>query len=155
VLANGVLPRFRQNHSVQWTNVTERTLQAAVNRIIPPDDFPAAWEAGAGKYIQRILGAELNHLESAFVEGLNSLDAEAQARFQQNFSALLPANQDEILRNIEAGAVKASWKISPVEFFRLLLELTAEGYYSDPAGGGNRGMISWKMIGFDPKGQMP
>jgi gluconate 2-dehydrogenase gamma chain len=51
--------------------------------------------------------------------------------------------------------VKASWTIPPAEFFRVLLELTCEGFYSDPSGGGNRGMISWKMIGFDPKGQMP
>jgi gluconate 2-dehydrogenase gamma chain len=30
----------------------------------------------------------------------------------------------------------------------MLLALTMEGYLSDPAYGGNRGMAAWKMIGF-------
>ena len=34
------------------------------------------------------------------------------------------------------------------EFFNLLLNLTMEGFFSDPIYGGNRGKASWKMIGF-------
>jgi hypothetical protein len=140
---------------MQWTDATRNTLRAAVDRIIPQDDFPAAWEAGAGDYIDHILSGDLQHLAAAFLDGLAALEAESQARFGETFSSLAAKEQDEILRDVETGAVKTAWKNSPAEFFRVLLELTSEGYYSDPGDGGNRGMISWRMIGFDPKGQMP
>ena len=78
-------------------------------------------------------------------------DAEAAARFGQSFASLTPNYQDEILAAVETGKVAAAWNTSPGEFFRLLVELTAEGYYSDPSSGGNRDRVSWKMVGFDPK----
>jgi hypothetical protein len=31
----------------------------------------------------------------------------------------------------------------------MLVHTTVEGYYSDPQQGGNRGAISWVMIGFE------
>jgi gluconate 2-dehydrogenase gamma chain len=34
------------------------------------------------------------------------------------------------------------------QFFEALLELTLEGFFSDPIYGGNRDKVSWKMIGF-------
>ena len=34
------------------------------------------------------------------------------------------------------------------EFFELMLQNTMEGFFADPLYGGNRGMVSWKMIGF-------
>jgi len=30
----------------------------------------------------------------------------------------------------------------------MLLQMTIEGYFSDPVYGGNRNMVAWKMIGF-------
>ena len=33
-------------------------------------------------------------------------------------------------------------------FFESLLDVTIEGFFSDPAYGGNRDMAAWKMIGF-------
>ena len=37
---------------------------------------------------------------------------------------------------------------STKEFFELMLQNTMEGFFADPLYGGNRGMASWKMIGF-------
>ena len=34
------------------------------------------------------------------------------------------------------------------EFFALLLSMTVEGFFSDPAYGGNHDMVAWRMIGF-------
>jgi gluconate 2-dehydrogenase gamma chain len=34
------------------------------------------------------------------------------------------------------------------QFFEALLQLTMEGFFSDPIYGGNRNKVSWKMIGF-------
>lgn len=33
-------------------------------------------------------------------------------------------------------------------FFESLLEMTIEGYFSDPVYGGNKEMAAWEMIGF-------
>jgi gluconate 2-dehydrogenase gamma chain len=33
-------------------------------------------------------------------------------------------------------------------FFETLLANTVEGYFADPVYGGNRNMVSWRMIGF-------
>ena len=33
-------------------------------------------------------------------------------------------------------------------FFETLLANTVEGFFADPAYGGNRGMIGWRMVGF-------
>jgi len=35
------------------TEVQQQTLRAVVNRIIPADDYPGAWEAGIGHYVAR------------------------------------------------------------------------------------------------------
>ena len=33
-------------------------------------------------------------------------------------------------------------------FFQALLAITIEGYFCDPVYGGNKDMVSWKLIGF-------
>ena len=33
-------------------------------------------------------------------------------------------------------------------FFAMLLQMTVEGFFSDPVYGGNRDMVAWRMIGF-------
>jgi hypothetical protein len=32
-----------------------------------------------------------------------------------------------------------------------MVDLAAEGFYADPANGGNRDAASWRMIGYDPR----
>jgi Gluconate 2-dehydrogenase subunit 3 len=134
--------------AVDWTNTNRSTLRAAIDRIIPADDFPSGWDAGAGDYIERILARDLADRAKQFADGLSAIDAAAQSRFGSPFTSLQSADQDEVLKAIESNAGTAG-------FFRLLVELCSEGFYSDPSGGGNRGLVSWKMIGYDPKGQLP
>jgi gluconate 2-dehydrogenase gamma chain len=81
--------------------------------------------------------------------GLAALDGEARARSGEGFAALSPEAQDALLRDVESGAVRAEWTVSPERFFALLVCTTAEGFYSDPAQGGNRNYVSWGMIGFE------
>jgi gluconate 2-dehydrogenase gamma chain len=131
----------------------ERILRAAIDRIVPADDFPAAWDAGAADYIATILAGDLRASAHSFLAGLSALDGEAVARFGQKISNLSPSQQDELLSAIERGDVKTTWPIPPAEFFSQLVNLTMEGYYSNPSNGGNRKQISWKMVGYDPRGQ--
>jgi hypothetical protein len=128
------------------------TLRAALDRIIPPDDFPGAWEAGVGDYLLRQLAGDLAPLLETYRAGLDWLDYEALSVSGRPFADLAPASQDELLRRIEGGEAQAPWPIDAQQFFRTLCEHAAEGYYSDPGNGGNRDGVAWRMIGFEVRG---
>ena len=133
-----------------FTDTQTKTLQAALDRIIPPDDYPGAWEAGVGDYLFRQLdGGDLSHLLPAYRDGLNALDVEAAAQSGSAFAALDAAQQDTLLHSLETGEAQAEWPLSPQDFLRMLAHHAAEGYYSDPGNGGNRDQVAWKMVGFE------
>jgi len=124
------------------------TLRSLLNRIIPADDYPDAWDAGVGDYLLRQFYGDLKESLPLYTAGLDALDAEAQAEAQVNFAALPPEKQDALLKRVEAGDVKAPWTTDPAQFFRQVIEHASEGFYSDPGNGGNRNGVSWRMIGF-------
>ena len=129
--------------------MNSETLRAVVDCLIPPDDFPGAYEAGVCDFIERLLQTDLAEDAEFFRAGLDAIEAESLARFEKPFADLNPSDQNATLADIESGAVKTSWSISPSRFFEMLVHTTVEGYYSDPQQGGNRGAISWVMTGFD------
>lgn len=122
-------------------------LKAAVSRIIPADDYPCGWDAGVGDFFALLLARE-PRFAPAYQTGLDALDAEAQAAAQTPFAALPPDRQDALLRDVEAGRVRADWPQDPAAFFHLLVEQTMEGFYADPGNGGNKNSIAWDMIGY-------
>ena len=129
----------------------QTALQAAANRIIPADDYPNAWDAGVGSYLEHQFQTDLQKSIPTYEMGLTSLDAEANAQFGVAFAALTEAQQDELLRLVEAGEVQADWAVSPRHFFSMLVQHVSEGYYCDAANHGNVGLRSWQMIGFEPR----
>jgi gluconate 2-dehydrogenase gamma chain len=126
------------------------TLRAAIDRIIPRDDFPGAWEAGAGHYILRQLAGDLRHLAPLLRAGFDALDAEAGHTYGRPFAAIDAEQQDVLLARVEIGNVHAFWPLPPAAFLSMLVELTNEGYYGDPGNGGNRDEAAWRMIGYRP-----
>jgi len=133
------------------TTLQQQTLRAVVDCLIPPDDYPGAYEAGVCDYLERLYQTDLlSQLEFCAV-GLDSIDTESRFRFKAAFSDLTSALQSSILEAIETGNVFTPWPIPPSQFFDLLVTTTAEGYYSDPQQGGNRGSISWEMTGFESR----
>jgi len=134
---------------MKLTEQQQQTLRAVVDRIIPPDDYPGAWESGVGDYLARQFERDLRPAFDDYCNGLTALDAESVARFQQGFSKLSEQDQDHVLGLIEAGEVTTTWDVAPSSFFNLLVRTTAEGFYSEPEQGGNRNAASWKMIGFE------
>jgi gluconate 2-dehydrogenase gamma chain len=129
--------------------MTSETLRAVVDCLIPPDDFPGAYEAGVCDYLERIFQTDLAAQAKFFLAGIDSIDAEALERFNTSFANLTPDQKVSTLAAIESSDVKTSWPISPSLFFEMLVNTTAEGYYSDPQQGGNRGAVSWLMTGFE------
>ena len=124
------------------------TLRAAFNRLIPANEFPDAWDNGAGDYLARQLEVDLSSALELYCSGLDSLNHEAQVRYNQDFAALTEIDQDELLASLERGEVKSQWPVNPRLFFEAMLNHSAEGYYADPGNGGNREKTSWQMIGF-------
>jgi hypothetical protein len=132
-----------------FNDLQHETLRAALDRLIPADDFPGAWDAGCGDYIAGQLNGQLIHLLPLYRAGLDGLDAEAHRLFQENFPRLAPDQQDAVLLRVETGETETEWETAPRSFFSTLLDHTAEGYYADPGQGGNRERVSWRMIGFN------
>lgn len=143
-------------------------VRPAIDRLLPADEFPSASEAGVVTYIDRQLEGpfgrgERMYLAAPFQAGTpqqgyqlgltpaavyrESLDALASHPLGRAF-ATRPANeQDDFLRELEAGA----WNLGRVPsavFFETLLANTIEGYFADPVYGGNRAMAGWRMLGF-------
>lgn len=128
------------------------TLRAAVNRMIPPDDWPGGWEAGVGDYLFRQFERDLQGAVETYRQALDALDAEAQAVHARPFTQLSADQQDALLMQAERGEVSTTWAVDPAAFIRMLANHCAEGFYSDPGNGGNRDGIAWQMIGFEVHG---
>jgi hypothetical protein len=135
---------------MEFNPTTAAVLCAAMDRVVPADDFPGAADAGVAEFIARIFETETHLPSEAFLRGMDSLNAESV--FSHPFVSLTPAQQDDVLQRVEEGSVRSQWLDDPKAFFTMLINLTSEGYYSDPGNGGNRDKISWKMVGYDPRG---
>jgi len=124
-------------------------LRAAIDCLIPPDEFPGGWEAGVGDYLLRQFERDLRPGLEMYRAALDALEQEAQARAGRPFTELPPKAQTALLEQIEHGHVVTAWAIAPENFFRQFVDHVMEGYYGDPGNGGNRNAISWRMIGFE------
>ena len=82
-----------------------------------------------------------------FRTGLAALDAAARKVHGAAFADLDAAKQDALLSDAEHGKLDFDSLPSGV-FFGALLDLTMEGFFSDPIHGGNRDKIGWKLVGF-------
>ena len=125
------------------------TLRAVVDCLIPPDAFPGAYETGVCDYLVTLLATDLKDEAEFFSTGLDAIEGEAHARFGKSFVNLLSDQQTGVLKSIENGDLRTNWPVSPQRFFDMLVCTTAEGFYSDPQQGGNRGSVSWVMTGFE------
>jgi gluconate 2-dehydrogenase gamma chain len=149
-----------------------RFIEAAVERLIPHDENgPGALEAGVPSYIDQQLNGAWGAGERLYRSGpwhegaptqgyqlpftpaelfrnaLRGIQSDLQRRGSTPFHKLGAQDQDAYLKSLEAGRADLNGVPSKV-FFESLLELTIEGFFSDPVYGGNKDMAAWKMIGF-------
>lgn len=149
-----------------------RFIEAAVARLIPSDEIgPGATEAGVSNYIDRQLGGAWGAGERLYRAGpwrqgtpsqgyqlpftpaelfrhaMRALGEDVLRARGKSFDQLPPAEQDAYLTALQQGERDLGEVPSDV-FFQSLLEMTMEGFFSDPVYGGNRDMVSWQMIGF-------
>lgn len=156
------------------TPIEAEFLVAVVDAFIPADDLsPSGSECGVVVFIDRQLagaygaGARL-YQDGPFQPssqqpqfgsqsplaplpfmrlGIAELDAWAAEQRGARISQLSKPMLEALLRDIEGGKVTLS-RINARAFFAALLQLSMEGFFSDPIYGGNRGKASWRMIGY-------
>ena len=119
---------------------------AAAARIFPTTDTPGATEAGVVTYVDRALTDVYPELLSLYRGGCRALAGEAKRRFKADFLRLSPEQQDALLTDFEAGTIDSYPRAG--EFFAILRTHTMEGVLGEPAYGGNRDLVGWKLVGF-------
>jgi gluconate 2-dehydrogenase gamma chain len=149
-----------------------REVEAIVERLIPADDLSVSGkDAGCAVFIDRQLAGEYGtfarlYMQGPFAKGtpmqgdqsplvpqqryrlgIAALTGYCQKQYQKAFSALAPEERDKILTGLEHGDIVLDG-IDAKFFFQQVLGNTMEGFFADPIYGGNRDMVSWKMIGF-------
>jgi gluconate 2-dehydrogenase gamma chain len=164
-------PRAAPTTYVFFNTEEAAFIEAAVARLIPADhEWPGALEAAVPNYIDKQLAGAWGAGERLYRSGpwqqgtpsqgyqlpftpaelfhtaLAAINKELTAAGTP-FATMGPDQQDAFLRSLEAGGKSFGGVPSDV-FFAHLWESTLEGFFSDPVYGGNRDMVSSRMIGF-------
>ncbi len=157
-----------------FSDAESEFVQAAVARLIPADELgPGALEAdvpyfidqqlsgdygaGARFYNQGPFGATTPFQgyqlpltpRELYRAGIAATDRYCEAKYGKRFALLDAAKQDEVLQGLsEMAGDKDLQEVPGATFFNHLLGDTKDGFFSDPAYGGNKDMIGWKLVGF-------
>ncbi len=138
-----------------------RVLTAAMDRIVPADEWPSASAADVGDYLEHQSGRDHASLwADLLLDGLRTLDIEADQRHRSSFAALSTAAQDRLLDDISADRTQVAWPVSAPAFFASLVRVVIEGYYTNRGNDGsgaddNRQRQSWDMIGYRASPRRP
>ena len=121
-----------------FTTAQAQTVDAICAQLIPADQDPGAKEAGVVNFIDLQLSKRFKKYRAVYQQGLDGVDAASRSKFGTRFVELTGERQVEVLNVVEEN--------SPV-FFDLIVTHARQGFYGDPRHGGNRNMVSWKMLG--------
>ncbi len=105
-------------------------LDLVIDRIIPADDDPGALGLGTPRFVRDLLAAHPAD-DALIAAGLDGLRA-------RGFAELDITGRDRMLGEMDSEA-----------WFERLVTIVSEGFYADPANGGNAGAASWAMIGYE------
>jgi gluconate 2-dehydrogenase gamma chain len=114
-------------------------VEAMASSILPSvDGRPGAREAGAVYFIDRSLSTFNAAQKPLYADGVKDLNRRAGQKWKdaKNFAALTPAQQDELLHEIEK-----------TPFFQAARFDTIVGTFALPRLGGNREFAGWQMLG--------
>lgn len=106
---------------------------AIAARIIPKTDTPGATEAGVIYFWDNVLGGS----RARFLSSVRSFRDDINAGLDKPFAEVGEAEQDATLRMLEQDMR-----------FDICRELTIFGFFAMEKHGGNKGHLSWDLIGF-------
>jgi gluconate 2-dehydrogenase gamma chain len=145
---------------------------AAVDTMIPADELtPSGSDCGIVTFIDRQLasawggGAKMYRNgpfrkaapeygyqlpltpREFFAAGVVATNAWTRKVNGKEFDRLSGKERDDALKALEQGKAELG-DFDGKQFFDALLQITMEGFFSDPIYGGNRDKVAWKMVGF-------
>lgn len=81
--------------------------------------------------------------------GVAAVDRSSRDAFGKSFVSLTEEQQDSIIQAMADGTASGfDTTLTSQSFFHNLRRHTVEGLFSDPAYGGNRNMVGWKLVGY-------
>jgi gluconate 2-dehydrogenase gamma chain len=147
-------------------------LSAVVDIIVPADELsPSGTDCGVVTFMDRQLagawggGAKLYRAgpfrkakseygyqlpltpREFFAAGIVAVNAWTHRTKGRDFDRLAKGEREDAFKALEQGKAELV-DFNGKQFFDALLDLTMEGFFSDPIYGGNRDKVSWRMIGF-------
>lgn len=112
-------------------------------QIIPTDDTPGAREANVVHFTDYVLSTIDSDQQKPVKEAFKTLQAQVAKSVPGaiSFAVLTSAQQIEIMKAMEKTPA-----------FGILRGFVLIGFFGNPAlGGGNKGGVGWKLIGFEDK----
>jgi len=109
-------------------------------QIIPTDDTPGAREANVVHFTDYVLSTVDRDQQAQMNDAFKTLHEQVArtASEKTSFAALTSAQQIEVMKAMEKTPA-----------FQLLRGFTMTGFLCDPALGGNKDKVGWKLIGFE------
>jgi gluconate 2-dehydrogenase gamma chain len=143
-----------KNKISQWRYLHEEEiglLDAIVEQIIPTDEFPGGKWANVSNFIDKQLDTYYRKHQIAYRNGLASIEKSAIQMKGKRFEELPFAEQTAMLEKMQSGEFPGDyWKDhSPADFFDMIRQHSLQGFYGSPVHGGNRGFVSYRMLGLD------
>jgi len=155
-----------------FTPSEARTVEAIVERLIPADELSMSGkDAGCATFIDRQLAGSFGSSAKLYMQapfqkgtpqqgdqsdlvpqqryrlGLAALDSYCNQTHAKPFAELTGEQRDTVLAGLEKGEITLPGFDGKM-LFEAVLANTMEGFFADPIYGGNRDMVSWKMLGF-------
>lgn len=124
-----------QQAQPQFFNARDlETISRIADLIIPPTDTPGAISAGVPAFIDIIVARNTDQ-QLVMADGLRWLETEAARVAQKRFVELTEEQQLAILEPLcEAHDADTNHRGRNVQFFSLMKNLTADGYYTSRMG---------------------
>jgi gluconate 2-dehydrogenase gamma chain len=125
-----------------------RVIDAIASHVIPSEPgSPGALEAGVVNYIDGTLAGFGRDLQDVYRSGLEALQAAVTPFSARTFADLDRDQQRSILEAAES-ADPAGPDAFLGQFFAIVCEHVVQGFFGDPAYGGNVDEIGWRLVGY-------
>jgi hypothetical protein len=133
-----VAPDLAKSYVAQYFKAAEfETVEILTEMIIPADDKPGAKDARVVNYIDFIVFSAAEHqpsLQREWSEGLALLDRASQEKYGNSFRQIHASERENLLMEMSLPERDPNAHHPGFAFYRLVKEMTVEGFYTSPAG---------------------
>ena len=114
-----------------------KTVEALTELILPTDDTPGAKEAQVARYIDFVVAAASEFkpsLQLRWIQGVQLVDRLSHEEYQRAFHEISTGDQEALLAAMSLPERRPGASHAGFDFYRLVKEITVEGFYTSRAG---------------------